>query len=134
MVMTDPIADMLTRIRNAQKAKFLKVSIPFSNIKHEIARVLYDEGYVKSYSLMEVDNVAKKYIEIELKYLDKGVPVIVKIDKVSTPGKRIYSSIGKLKEYYKGLGIYILSTSKGIMSDRQAANLGIGGEVICKVF
>lgn len=134
MVMTDPIADMLTRIRNAQKAKFLNVSFPYSNMKHEITKVLHDEGYIKSYSVSEIDQGVKKVIEIKLKYLDKGVPAIVKIDKVSTPGKRIYSSIKDLKEYYKGLGIYILSTSKGIISDREAAIQKVGGEVICKIF
>jgi small subunit ribosomal protein S8 len=133
MVMTDPIADMLTRIRNAQKAKFLSVSYPHSNMKYEITKVLHSEGYIKSYSEKELGG-NKKSIEVQLKYLDKGIPAIIKIDKVSTPGKRIYSSIKDLKEYYKGLGVYILSTSKGIISDRDAAQNKVGGEVICKVF
>jgi len=134
MVMTDPIADMLTRIRNAQKAKFLSISFPYSNIKYEISKVLYKEGYIKSCSIKELVLSKKRNLEIELKYFDKGVPAIVKIDKVSRPGKRMYSSIKTLKEYYKGLGIYILSTSKGIISDKEALNYKVGGEIICKVF
>jgi small subunit ribosomal protein S8 len=134
MVMTDPIADMLSRIRNAQKAKFLTVSFPYSNIKYQISKVLYSEGYIKAYTIKNSDDPAQKSIELELKYLDKGLPGIVKIDKVSTPGRRIYSSIKDLKEYYKGLGIYVLSTSKGIVSDRDAVRYRVGGEVICKVF
>jgi small subunit ribosomal protein S8 len=133
MVMTDPLADMLTRVRNAQKAKFLTVSFPYSNTKYEITKVLCDEGYIKSYSVKEVRKNCK-VIDVVLKYFDKGKPAIVKIDRVSKPGKRIYSSISELPEYYKGLGIYILSTSKGVMSDRDAVNHKVGGEIICKVF
>jgi small subunit ribosomal protein S8 len=102
-------------------------------MKYEITKVLHSEGYIKSYSEKELGG-NKKSIEVQLKYLDKGIPAIIKIDKVSTPGKRIYSSIKDLKEYYKGLGVYILSTSKGIISDRDAAQNKVGGEVICKVF
>ena len=134
MVMTDPISDMLTRIRNAQKAKYLKVLFPYSKLKLDICKVLLDEGFIKSYDIIECDDSIMKNIQLGLKYFDKGVPAIVKIDKVSTPGKRIYTSINDLNEYYKGLGIYILSTSKGIISDRAAFKQKIGGELICKVF
>jgi small subunit ribosomal protein S8 len=134
MVMTDPISDMLTRVRNAQKAKYLKVQIPYSQLKLDISKVLLEEGFIKSYDVIQYNNSVVKNIQLELKYFDKGVPAIVKIDKVSKPGKRIYTSIKDLNEYYKGLGIYILSTSKGIISDRDAFKQKIGGELICKVF
>jgi small subunit ribosomal protein S8 len=134
MVMTDPISDMLTRIRNAQKAKFLKVSFPHSKVKLDVCKVLHQEGYISDYEILDNDINNHKTIELKLKYIDRGTPAIVSLDKVSKPGKRIYSSIKDLKEYYKGLGIYILSTSKGIISDRDAVKYRVGGEIICKVF
>ncbi len=132
MSMTDNIADMLTRIRNGQKSKLVNISLPCSKIKCAILNVLKKEGYIKEYIIVKNDSIS--YIEIDLKYSVNGKPAIRKIDKVSKPGRRVYSSIDKLKGYYNSMGIYILSTSGGILSDREAHNQKIGGEVICKVF
>ena len=132
MSMTDTIADVLTRIRNAQKARLINVSLPHSKIKCAILDVLVTEGYVRGYEVSANDNI--RYIDIELKYSANGKSVISEIHRVSKPGKRVYSPIDKLKGYYNNMGIYILSTSKGVLSDREAHQLKIGGEVICKVF
>ena len=131
MTMTDPIADMLTRIRNAHKINAVSVLIPNSNTKQNIAKVLYEEGYINTYSVEELDN-NKSHIVIELKYFE-GKPVIEKIDRVSRPGLRIYRSQNDLPKVMGGLGIAVVSTSKGIMSDRQARQDGCGGEVLCVV-
>lgn len=133
MSMTDNIADMLTRIRNAQKSRMISMSVPHSKMKCAILDVLKEEGYIKSYI---VSNVAPNINEIEvaLKYSVQGKPVIQEIKRVSKPGKRAYSSSSAMKGYYNGMGIYILSTPKGVLSDREARRLGVGGEVICKVF
>ena len=131
MTMTDPIADMLTRIRNAHKINAVSVLIPNSKIKQNIAKVLYEEGYINTYSVEELDN-NKSHIVIELKYFE-GKPVIEKIDRVSRPGLRIYRSQNDLPKVMGGLGIAVVSTSKGIMSDRQARQDGCGGEVLCVV-
>ena len=133
MSMTDTMADMLTRIRNAQKSKLLGTIAPHSKMKMAVLQVLKDEGYIADYRATEVSqNISS--IEIALKYSSSGQPAIREISKVSKPGKRMYSSVDSLKEYYSGMGIYVLSTSQGIMSDRTARTLGIGGEVVCKVF
>jgi len=131
MTMTDPIADMLTRIRNAHKINAVSVLIPNSKTKQNIAKVLYEEGYINTYSVEELDN-NKSHIVIELKYFE-GKPVIEKIDRVSRPGLRIYRSQNDLPKVMGGLGIAVVSTSKGIMSDRQARQDGCGGEVLCVV-
>lgn len=133
MSMTDNIADMLTRIRNAQKSRMISMSVPHSKMKCAILDVLKEEGYIKSYI---VSNVAPNIdeIEVDLKYSAHGKPVIQEIKRVSKPGKRAYSSASAMKGYYNGMGIYILSTPKGVLSDREARRLGVGGEVICKVF
>lgn len=133
MTMTDPISDLLTRIRNAYQSQLVNLVLPYSKIKMSILQVLRKEGYVQN--VLESKN-KKGFLEIsvDLKYSPIGTAAIVTIDRVSKPGKRIYSSISDLKEYYKGLGIYILSTSKGVVSDREAAKFGIGGEVLCKIF
>lgn len=133
MTMTDPISDLLTRIRNAYQSKLVNVVLPSSKVKMSILNVLWKEGYIKNVSDSQSVSGFKE-ISIDLKYSEIGQPAILKIDRVSKPGKRIYSSISNLKEYYKGLGIYILSTSKGVVSDRDAARSGMGGEVLCKVF
>ncbi len=132
MSMTDNIADMLTRIRNGQKSKLISISLPGSKTKCAILKVLQEAGYIKSYELSTEQNISQ--IEVYLKYSIKGKPAIFKIDRVSKPGKRVYSSISKLRGYYNNMGIYILSTSKGVLSDREAHNQKVGGEVICKVF
>ncbi len=129
--MQDPIADLLTQIRNAQAAKKSIVKLPFSTIKLEITKVLQDEGYVSDYKVVDV-TPAKKKLEIALKYYN-GAPVISSISRVSRPGLRIYKSRDGLTKVLGGLGISIVSTSKGVMSDKQARALGQGGEVLCTV-
>jgi small subunit ribosomal protein S8 len=130
MSMTDPIADMLTRIRNAQTSKKASVTMPSSTAKIAVAKVLKDEGYIDSYST-EADG-AKNNLTIELRYYE-GKPVIEKIQRVSKPGLRIYRSKEDLPRVLGGLGVAIVSTSAGVMSDRQARENGIGGEVLCIV-
>jgi small subunit ribosomal protein S8 len=131
MSMSDNIADMLTRIRNAQKSKLLQVSaLPASKLKSAILDVLQKEGYITGYKL----DSASKLIDIDLKYSRVGEPAICEIHRVSKPGRRIYSSTAELPGYFNNMGIHILSTSCGVMSDREARKLKVGGEVICKVF
>ena len=131
MSMQDPIADMLTRIRNAQMAEKQSVTMPSSSTKIAIATVLVDEGYITSQTAGELDG--KPVLTIELKYFN-GKPVIEFIDRVSRPGLRIYKGAGELPEVNAGLGVAIISTSKGVMTDRAARAAGVGGEVICNVF
>lgn len=128
--MSDPIADMLTRIRNAQLAEKAVVQIPSSNLIKSIAKVLKDEGYINDYDIHQAGN--KKIIEISLKYY-AGYPVIEKIKRVSKPGLRLYKSTKNLPNVLDGLGIAIISTSKGVMTDRDARQAGVGGEVLCVV-
>ena len=130
MSMSDNIADMLTRIRNGQKSKLLKVNLPLSKLKCAVLDVLKSEGYILGYSV----DKENKLIDIDLKYSRIGAGAIDQIHRVSKPGKRCYSSIADLKGYYNNMGTYILSTSKGVMSDREARKLNVGGEVICKIF
>ncbi len=130
MSMTDPIADMLTRIRNAQRAQKTSVSMPASKAKAAVANVLQDEGYIESFATE--GEGAEAALSIALKYYE-GSPVIEKIKRISKPGLRIYRDKDSLPVVIGGLGIAIVSTSKGMMSDRQARNDGIGGEVICIV-
>ena len=130
MSMTDPIADMLTRIRNGQKARMVSVSMPASKTKEAVAKVLKEEGYITDYSA--ADDGAKKTLTVELKYFD-GVPVIERIQRASRPGLRVYRGKEGLPKVLGGLGVAIVSTSAGVMSDRQAREKGIGGEVLCIV-
>ncbi len=130
MSMSDPIADMLTRIRNAQMAEKSIVQMPSSNLIKSIAQVLKDEGYVNDFSIQQVGN--KKTIEISLKYY-AGSPVIEKIQRVSKPGLRIYKPSNDLPNILNGLGVAIISTSRGVMTDRNARVAGVGGEVLCVV-
>jgi small subunit ribosomal protein S8 len=132
MSLSDPIADMLTRIRNGQTARLAYVSSPASKLRINVLEVLKKEGYIRAYSQEEVRKGISQ-IKIELKY-HNGQPVIKKVEKVSKPGRRIYSPISDLNKIYNGLGISILSTSKGVMSDHEARLSNVGGEVICKVF
>jgi Ribosomal protein S8 len=129
--MTDPIADMLTRIRNAHKISASSVSIPHSKIKESIASVLLEEGYINGFGSEEAEN-NKSILNIELKYFD-GKPVIEKLDRVSRPGLRIYKQTSEIPRVMGGLGVAIVSTSSGIMSDRKAREIGQGGEVLCVV-
>ena len=131
MTMTDPIADMLTRIRNAHKLKATSVVMPSSKIKVNIAKVLLKEGYVKGFDEEEIGN-GKKDLNIDLKYYE-GRPVIEKMNRVSRPGLRIYKTRTQLPKVMGGLGIAIVSTSKGIMSDKEAREQGEGGEILCFV-
>lgn len=130
MSMQDPIADMLTRIRNAHKAQFDSVTMPASKFKAAIAKVLQAEGYIEKFSVN--DDKAKPELTIRLKYFN-GKPVIDTIKRVSTPGLRRYFSSDEIPEVMDGLGIAIVSTSKGVMSGRDARKLGQGGEVLCFV-
>ncbi len=130
MSMTDPISDMLTRIRNGQKAHKVSVSMPASSVKFAIARVLKDEGYITGFETS--GEGAEKALSVELKYFE-GTPVIEKVQRVSKPGLRIYRGKDEMPKVLGGLGIVIVSTSAGVMSDRQARQQGIGGEVICVV-
>lgn len=130
MSMNDPIADMLTRIRNGQRAQKKSVSMPASKLKLAIAKVLQDEGYIKGFSSGEVDGHPS--LNVDLKYFD-GKPVIEEIQRVSKPGLRIYKSKDELPQVLGGLGIAIVSTSSGVMTDRAARQQGKGGEVLCIV-
>ncbi|MFP5344106.1 MAG: 30S ribosomal protein S8 [Gammaproteobacteria bacterium] len=130
MSMTDPIADMLTRIRNAYAAKKAEVAMPGSRIKAAIAQVLKDEGYITDYALRE--DGAKRTLRIELKYY-MGKPVISRLDRVSRPGLRRYRGKHDLPKVIGGLGVAIISTAQGVMSDRAARKAGCGGEVLCYV-
>jgi small subunit ribosomal protein S8 len=130
MSMSDPIADMLTRIRNAQSAEKKEVVMPASKMKALIAEVLKDEGFILDYQLSESEG--KPVMNVALKYFDNK-PVIEKIERVSRPGLRIYRNKDELPKVLGGLGVAVISTSKGVMSDRAARAAGIGGEVICTV-
>ena len=130
MSMSDPIADMLTRIRNAQRADKKIVTMPSSKLKQSIAMVLKDEGYIEYFTVRDVDN--KPVLDVGLKYY-AGLPVIEKIDRVSRPGLRIYKPNVSLPKVMNGLGVAIISTSKGVMTERKARANGIGGEVLCIV-
>ncbi len=132
MTMSDPLGDMLTRIRNGQMGGKRLVRCPASRLRANVLDVLYKEGYIRGYTRFD-DDVAKPHIEIELKYHD-GSPVIQEINRVSKPGRRVYSSIRDLPTIYNGLGISILSTPRGVMSDSEARAANVGGEVLCRVF
>ena len=130
MSMQDPIADLLTRVRNAQRAHHESVAVPSSKLKTAVCKVLRDEGYIDSYQVTED---AKPSLNISLRYVD-GEPVIADIDRVSRPGLRIYKPCDELPEVRGGLGIAVVSTNLGVMTDRAARRAGVGGEVICTVF
>ncbi len=130
MSMQDPLADMLTRIRNAQMAEKSSVSMPSAKLKVAVAKVLTEEGYVAGY---EVQGDAKPVLSIELKYFE-GKPVIEELKRTSRPGLRQYKSVGQIPKVKGGLGVSIVSTNKGVMTDRAARAAGVGGEVLCSVF
>lgn len=130
MSMTDPVADMLTRIRNGQMAEKLGVTMPSSKLKEAIAKVLKDEGYIENFAVR--NNAGKAELDIELKYY-AGRPVIERIERVSKPGLRIYRGMQDLPKVMNGLGIAIVSTPKGVMTDRKARSVNVGGEVLCIV-
>ena len=132
MTMSDPLGDMLTRIRNGQRAHFSKVRAPASKLRSNVLDVLKREGYIRDYRSYELD-AGHAELEIELKYAE-GAPVIRKISRVSKPGRRVYSKVKDLPQVYNGLGISILSTPRGVMSDTEARAANVGGEVLCSVF
>jgi small subunit ribosomal protein S8 len=132
MTMTDPLGDMITRIRNAQMRGKGKVVSPASKLRGWVLDVLQDEGFIRGYAKVDYPN-GKSEFEIELKY-NEGTPVIQMIERVSTPGRRVYSSVATMPTVHNGLGISILSTPKGIMSDAAAREKNVGGEVLCRVF
>ena len=130
MSMSDPIADMLTRIRNAQESEKQSVAIPASRLKAAIANVLKDEGYIEDFAVRSHEG--RPQLEIGLKYY-AGKPVIARIERVSRPGLRIYRPKDELPKVMNGLGVAIVSTSRGVMTDRKARGMGVGGEVLCIV-
>ena len=130
MSMSDPIADMLTRIRNAQATEKVSVNVPASKVKRAIAQVLKDEGYIEDFAVREAEG--KRELRIGLRYY-AGKPVIERIERVSRPGLRIYKRRDDIPRVMNGLGVAIVSTSKGVMTDRRARETGIGGEVLCVV-
>ena len=132
MQITDTIADMLTRIRNANSAKHASVDIPASNLKKQIAQILQDEGYIKSFKV--IDDKKQGIIRVNLKYTDNKAQFITGLRRVSKPGLRIYAGAEELPKVLKGLGIAIVSTSKGVMTDKKARELHIGGEVLAFVW
>ncbi|MDO5555978.1 MAG: 30S ribosomal protein S8 [Clostridia bacterium] len=129
---TDPIADMLTRIRNANSAKFKTVDIPASKMKKAIAEILFNEGYIKAYE--EIKNENQGIIRISLKYTEKGNKAISGLKRISKPGLRIYAAKDELPKVLNGLGIALISTSKGVITDRQARIIGVGGEVLAYIW
>ena len=132
MTMSDPLGDMLTRIRNGQRAGLKKISSPSSRLRLNVLAVLKSSGYIRDFSEGANDN-GQKEIVIELKY-DAGEPVIKELHRVSKPGRRVYSGSTELPRYYNGLGTVIVSTPNGVMSDQQAREENVGGEVLCQVF
>ena len=129
---TDPIADMLTRIRNANSSKHKTVDVPASNMKKAIAKILFEEGYIKAFE--EINDDVQGIIRITLKYDEKGARVIDGLKRISKPGLRVYASKDELPQVLNGLGIALISTSKGIKTDKEARNEGLGGEVLAYVW
>ena len=129
---TDPIADMLTRIRNANNSKHKTVDIPASNMKKAIAKILFEEGYIKSFE--EINDDVQGVIRITLKYNEKGARVIDGIKRISKPGLRVYASKDELPQVLNGLGIALISTSRGILTDKEARKEGLGGEVLAYIW
>jgi small subunit ribosomal protein S8 len=131
MAMNDPLGDLLSRIRNAQMRNKSKVSSPNSKLRESVLEVLKSEGYIRGYAVVEKDGRGE--IEIELKYFD-GEPVIREIERVSKPGRRVYTSVKNMPRINNGLGVTIVSTPKGVMADHDARDANVGGEILCTVF
>ena len=132
MSMSDPLGDMLTRIRNGQQAKMPVINCPWSNLREAVCGVLQDEGFIRGFKIVDLEG-NKKDLAIELKY-DEGQPVIRELKRVSKPGRRIYSKIKDLQPFYNGLGIAVVSTPNGVMADHKARTENVGGEVLCQVY
>jgi small subunit ribosomal protein S8 len=133
MTMTDPIADMLTRIRNACASRHRRVDIPVSRVKTEIARILKENNFIQDYQMIDTDD-GKRLLRVRLKYAGTGQPVIRSLERVSTPGLRRYVGVSKIPRVRNGLGLAILSTSQGMMSDREARQARTGGELVAVVW
>lgn len=131
-MITDPVGDLITRIRNAQMRKHANMSVPASKLRGWVLDVLQSEGYIRGYSRVEKEG-EKPQLEVELKYAE-GTPVIQSIKRISKPGRRVYSSVNELTPVRNGLGISILSTPKGVMSDAAARDANVGGEILCQVY
>ena len=132
MQLTDPVADFLTRIRNAHKARHQKLDIPASKLKVEIARILKEEGFIANYKVSEEEG--KRTLRVHLKYTSANEPVISNIERISRPGCRVYVGRQEISRVLGGLGINILTTPKGVMTGRQARKEGVGGELLCEVY
>ncbi len=132
MSMSDPLGDMLTRIRNGQRANKSVITVPASKLRSNVLDVLQREGYIRGYSWAEIRSGLAE-LTVELKY-SEGQPVIREINRVSKPGRRVYSSVRKMQPIYNGLGIAILSTPRGVLSDNEARAANVGGEILCQVF
>ncbi|MCB9988363.1 MAG: 30S ribosomal protein S8 [Rhodospirillales bacterium] len=131
MAMSDPLGDMLTRIRNGQHASKSVITCPASKLKASVLDVLVQEGFIRGYKVAEQDN--KKELQIELKY-DQGEPVINDLKRVSKPGRRVYRSVGEMPRFMNGLGVTIVSTPRGVLADHAAREQNVGGEVLCQIF
>jgi small subunit ribosomal protein S8 len=132
MSMTDPISDMLTRIRNANMVRHDRTDVPASKMKVEIAKILKQEGYIRTYKLLEEG--PQGAIRVYLKYADDGEPVIHGMKRVSRPGRRVYRSVDQLPKVRNGLGVAVVSTSRGVVTDEQARGLRVGGEILCEIW
>jgi small subunit ribosomal protein S8 len=131
-MVTDPIADMLTRIRNGMNTGKPRVDMPASKLKVDMARILKEEGYVMNYRVAEEDG--KRTMKVYLKYRPDSRPVITKLERISKPGCRVYVGSKEIPKVIGGLGVNILTTSRGVMTDRQARTLGVGGELLCRIY
>jgi small subunit ribosomal protein S8 len=134
MSMTDPVADMLTRIRNAITSHHERIELPASKLKVEIAKILKSEGFIRNYSLAEKKDAPQATLRIDLKYSPEGEPVIHGIERVSRPGRRVYRNKQEIPRPLGGLGLAIVSTSKGVLAGHEATKSGVGGEVLCQVW
>lgn len=134
MTMTDPIADLLTRIRNAILSKHDRLDLPVSKLKLEVCRILKEQGYIRSFRVLENKEVPTDTLRIQLRYDDHGTPAISYIAKVSKPGRRVYRGADAVPEVRNGLGVGILSTSQGLLTDTQARQRRVGGEVLCEIW
>jgi small subunit ribosomal protein S8 len=132
MAITDPIADMLTRIRNAGKAKFNSVDIPGSKLKAELARVMKEEGYIRNHKFIK--DGKQGILRVYLKYTDDQIHVIQQLERISKPSRRVYVGANDVTSVFNGMGIAVLSTSNGIMTDKKARETHVGGEILCKIF
>ena len=132
MSMSDPIADMLTRIRNAHKAQHPETNIPFSRLKQDLAKVLQEEGYIEGFRVLE--DGPRQILRVALRYTEEGTPVVSGIQRNSRPGRRRYAGAKEIPRVLAGLGICVLSTSQGVMSDREARRRHVGGEILCDVW